>query len=94
MRWSAFCALFPVLAVGFWVACPVSARAAGFDEDPPSELASVLVRKAKRAERAGVGLGGRGLIRRGGIAGRDLVCHFIVFLFSGLTEDTEAVRFM
>jgi type II secretory pathway component GspD/PulD (secretin) len=31
----------------------MAAPAAGFDEDPPSELAAVLVRKAKRAEKAG-----------------------------------------
>lgn len=32
---------------------PMLAPAAGFDEDPPSELAAVLVRNAKRAEKAG-----------------------------------------
>src|SRR5208283_3671455 len=32
---------------------PIAAPAAGFGEDPPSELAAVLVRKAKRAEKAG-----------------------------------------
>src|ERR1035437_2631614 len=61
MRWSAFCALFPVvtqgatlaLALAFSSACPVPARAASFDQDPPSELADVLVRKAKRAEKSG-----------------------------------------
>jgi len=52
MRWSAFCAIFPVLALGLWIHAP-AARAAGFDEDPPSELASVRVRKARRAEKAG-----------------------------------------
>jgi type II secretory pathway component GspD/PulD (secretin) len=49
MRLSAFCALF---ALTIAMAAPVVARAADF-EDPPSELASVLVKKAKRAEKAG-----------------------------------------
>jgi hypothetical protein len=49
---------------------------------------------AERAERAGIGLGGRGLVRLGGIAGRDLVCHFVFFLGSGPTEDTGAAWFM
>lgn len=69
MRWSAFCALFPVvtqvvtqvatqvatlaLAWAFSSACPAPARAASFDQDPPSELADVLVKKAKRAEKSG-----------------------------------------
>lgn len=44
------CVFFPVLSLA--LACSV-AFPAGFDEDPPSELATVLVRKAKRAEKAG-----------------------------------------
>ena len=55
MRWCALYALFPVLGlfVVYSAGRPASARAAGFDEDPPSELATVLVNKAKRAEKAG-----------------------------------------
>src|SRR5580704_13547056 len=44
MRWSAFFALFAFALSG--------AIAADF-EDPPSELAAVLVRKAKSAEKSG-----------------------------------------
>src|ERR1700722_4913339 len=35
------------------ISAPIPASAQGFGEDPPSELASVLVKKAKQALRAG-----------------------------------------
>lgn len=51
MRWSACGALFRVLSVV--LAGTLACAAANFGEDPPSELALVLVRKAKQAEKAG-----------------------------------------
>src|SRR4051794_2270405 len=55
MRWSAFCALFPLVTLGLAcsLVCPAVGDAATFTEDPPSELATVLVKKAKRAEKSG-----------------------------------------
>ena len=62
MRWSALCSLVPALSplfsvfalvLAYSMACPRPSRGAAFDEDPPSELALVLVSKAKRAEKAG-----------------------------------------
>jgi type II secretory pathway component GspD/PulD (secretin) len=53
MRWSAlrYYASVTVLCLAFFGAETV--WAAGFDQDPPSELAAALAKKAKRAEKAG-----------------------------------------
>ena len=43
--------LFSVLSLS--LICPTAAQPGGFGEDPPSELAAVLARKAKSAEKSG-----------------------------------------